>query len=253
VIDVAFSPSDIKPAPTIVVVDVLRATSTIAQALAGGYRRVLCCETLEAARALRSPARVLAGERGCVPPPGFDLGNSPAAVRRAERDELVLTTTNGCAAIVASARRSGEVVVASLLNLDAVVELVAGIGDLLVVCAGTDGRFALEDAYLAGRLVARLRGERSDAAAAARRLAMTFRSPAEALAASADAAVLRRVGLAHDIAWCARESVLDVVPRVAAVAPGIAAVEAARRSAVPIRENLYLTAEHLLDTSMRPG
>jgi 2-phosphosulfolactate phosphatase len=240
-IDVALSPADIRPAGTAVVVDVLRATSTIAQALAGGYRRVLCCETLDAALALRSPARALAGERGCVPPPGFDLGNSPAAVRRADRDELVLATTNGCPAIVRSAAGSGEVVLASLLNMDAVVEDLSDIDDVLVVCAGTDGRFALEDAYLAGRLVARLRGERSDAAVAAQRLAKTFHSPLEALAANANAAVLRREGLADDIAWCAQESVLDIVPRVTAVESGIATVEADARDRT--RSDLVAGAE----------
>jgi 2-phosphosulfolactate phosphatase len=225
VIDVALSPSDIRPAGTVVVVDVLRATSTIAQALVGGYRRVLCCRTLEAARALRSPVRALAGERGCVPPPGFDLGNSPAGVRHAEREELVLTTTNGCRAIVSAAATADAVLLVSLLNMAAIEAALANAEDVLVACAGTDGRFALEDAYLAGRLVARLDGKHTDAAVAVRRLAQTFAAPLEALAASADAAVLRKVGLEDDIAWCSQESVLDVVPRVTAIDGDVATVE----------------------------
>src|ERR671934_24199 len=64
--------------PTGIVVDVLRATSTIAQAIAAGYERVLCCAEVEDARRLRTAGVVLAGERDCVRIPGFDLGNSPA-------------------------------------------------------------------------------------------------------------------------------------------------------------------------------
>jgi 2-phosphosulfolactate phosphatase len=92
------------------------------------------------------------------------------------------------------------------------------------VCAGVDGAFALEDAYVAGRLVARLPGRRSDAARAAERLAGAYATPYEALAQSAGAARLRDVGLEGDVAFCARESVLDVVPRVTEVDEGVAVV-----------------------------
>jgi 2-phosphosulfolactate phosphatase len=209
-----------------VVVDVLRATSTVVQALAAGYRRVLCCETLAQARALRSPERLLAAERGCVRPPGFDAGNSPAALRTAEREELVLTTTNGCPAIIAAARRADEVLLACLLNLDAVVRRLP-VDDVLIVCSGTDGRFALEDAYVAGRLVERLPGPRSDAARAAERLAGTFATPFEALALSADSERLRDVGLEADIDFCARESTIEIVPRLVEAAGGVAIAEPA--------------------------
>jgi 2-phosphosulfolactate phosphatase len=222
-VDVAFLPAQARPARVAIVVDVLRATSTLAQALAAGYRRALCCERLETARVLRSPSRLLAGERGCVPPPGFDAGNSPVGLPAPGRDELVLATTNGCPAIVAAAALADEVAVACLLNLDAVAEAVAG-DDVLVVCAGVDGDFALEDAYVAGRLVARLPGRRSDAARAAERLASAYATPYEALAQSAGAGRLRDVGLEGDVAFCARESVLDVVPRVAEVEEGVAVV-----------------------------
>jgi 2-phosphosulfolactate phosphatase len=78
-VHVAFTPAETAPVPTGLVVDVLRATSTIAQALAGGYERVLCCAEIDDARALRNEIEdaVLAGARNAEPIPGFDFGNSP--------------------------------------------------------------------------------------------------------------------------------------------------------------------------------
>src|SRR5262245_16766800 len=99
-IDVAFTPASAREADVTVVIDALRATSTISEALAGGYRQVRCVATLERALGLAGEGRVLAGERRCVRPPGFDLGNSPAEVRVPRGKELVLATTNGAPAIV---------------------------------------------------------------------------------------------------------------------------------------------------------
>jgi 2-phosphosulfolactate phosphatase len=107
------------------VVDVLRATSTIVRALAVGYRRVLCVETIERALALRTSDRVLAGERGGLPPPEFDFGNSPAAIEARGAEELVLATTNGSPTIVRAAAAADTVLIGALINLEAVLERVA--------------------------------------------------------------------------------------------------------------------------------
>ena len=101
-VDVALTRADLRAADIAVVVDVLRATTTATQALAAGYRSVLCAESVELATGLRAPGRVLAGERRCVAPPGFDQGNSPREAARRRGDELVLATTNGAPAIVAA-------------------------------------------------------------------------------------------------------------------------------------------------------
>ncbi len=228
-VHVAFTPAEAMPAATGIVVDVLRATSTIAQALAGGYARVLCCAEVEEARALRAEQGngILAGERRCVRIPGFDLGNSPSEFVQAAGETLILTTTNGTRAILAAAARCERVVAASLLNLDAIVRTARRSGgDAAVYCAGVKGEFALDDAYVAGRLVQELGGEPSDAAVAAVRLARSFPSSQDALATSQSARNLLAAGLADDIAWCARESVLDVVPRFAGMAGGAAAITA---------------------------
>jgi 2-phosphosulfolactate phosphatase len=226
VIDVALTPADLRPAEIAVVIDVLRATSTATQALGADYRRVMCTETLTLALGLRAPGRVLAGERNGIKPPGFDQGNSPAETTDRRGDELVLATTNGAPAIVAAAGRAPRVILACLLNLDAVVRTLRSHeeADVQIVCSGTDGAAALEDVYVAGRLCAALAGERTDAALVAAAVARAFPTAFDALAASRDAARLRAVDLGADITACAVESVLDIVPGVIASRGGVATV-----------------------------
>jgi 2-phosphosulfolactate phosphatase len=215
-VHVAFTPAETAAAPTGIVVDVLRATSTIVQALASGYERVLCCAEVGEARALRTARGdgVLAGERLCVRIPGFDLGNSPREFTNPDGTTVILTTTNGTRAIVTAAARCERVFAGSLLNLDAVVSAAREAGDdVAVICAGVEGEFAMDDAYCAGRLVEALTGEATDAAEAAMRIARSFASPVEGLAASRSARNLEEGGLVEDVEWCARESACDVVPR----------------------------------------
>jgi 2-phosphosulfolactate phosphatase len=226
VIDVALTPADLRPADVAVVIDVLRATSTATQALAAGYRRVVCAETIELALSLKAPGRVLAGERNAVRPVGFDQGNSPREATERRGDELVLATTNGAPAIVAATQHAARVVLACLLNLEAMIQTLRmrGEADVQIVCSGTDGAVALEDVYVAGRLCSALAGERTDAALVAEATARAFATPLDALAASADAAKVRAAGLGGDIADCALHSVLDVVPTVTAAGGGVATV-----------------------------
>lgn len=216
-VHVAFTPGEQAPAPIGIVVDVLRATSTITQALASGYRRVLCCSEIDEARALAASdgSAKLAGERRLEHIPGFDFGNSPREVAGEPAAEtLILTTTNGTRLLVAAADRFERVYVGSLLNLDAVAAAARESGeDVAVLCAGVLGELALDDAYCAGRIAAALGGEPEDSAQAAIRLAASFDGALAGLAASRSAANLRRHGMDADIEWCARESVLDVVPR----------------------------------------
>jgi 2-phosphosulfolactate phosphatase len=216
-VHVAFTPGEQTPAPVGIVVDVLRATSTMTQALAAGYERVLCCAEVEEARALaqsEGPAK-LAGERRLEHIDGFDYGNSPREVAGAPGvATLILTTTNGTRLLVSAAERFERVYVGSLLNLAAVAAAARESGeDVAVLCAGVLGELALDDAYCAGRIAEELGGEPQDSAEAAIRLARSFDGPLAGLGASRSAGNLRRHGMEADIEWCARESVLDVVPR----------------------------------------
>lgn len=217
-VHVAFTPDESAAAPTGLVVDVIRATSTICQALASGYERILCAAEVEEARSLRDgDGRVtLGGERLGVRIEGFDLGNSPTEYLEPRSPVLGMSTTNGTRAIVTAAARCERVLIASLLNLDAVVSAAAGVEeDVAVFCAGVKGAFALDDAYVAGRIAELLGAERSDAAEAAVRLARSYATAEEAFRASRSGRNLINHGpeLEADIAYCARESVLDVVPQ----------------------------------------
>jgi 2-phosphosulfolactate phosphatase len=209
-VHVAFTPDQAAPAPVAIVVDVLRATSTIAQALASGFRRVLCCAEIDDARALRAelPDSLLGGERKAVRIEGFDVGASPREFLEPHAETLILSTTNGTSAILEAAERCEEVFLGSLLNLNAVAEVGRG-KDAVIVCAGFQGAFALDDAYCAGRIVQLLDAERTDAAIGAELVARAFPTAADGL----NARTYGPPGLEEDIAFCARENVLDVVPR----------------------------------------
>jgi len=209
-IDVAFTPVETAPAPLGIVVDVIRATSTIAQALAAGYERVLCCAEIDEARALRAelPSSLVGGERKAVRIEGFDVGASPREFLEARAETLILTTTNGTRAILETAKHCDDVVLGSLLNLDAVATAVGG-RDAVVACAGFQGAFALDDAYCAGRIVQLVNGSRTDAAIGSELIARAFPTALEAF----NARTYGPPGLEEDIAFCARENVLDVVPR----------------------------------------
>src|SRR3954467_2810851 len=164
-VDVAFTPDEASPAPIGVVVDVLRATSTIAQALASGYERVLCCKEIDEARALRAglPASLLGGGRKAVRVGGFDVGASPREFLEPRARTLILSTTNGTRAILETIRSCERVLLGSLLNLSAVAAAVGALRPV-VVCAGFQGGYAHDDVYCAGRIVQFHCGERQFAA-----------------------------------------------------------------------------------------
>jgi 2-phosphosulfolactate phosphatase len=213
-VHVAFTPGEAAPAAVGVVVDVLRATSTIAQALASGYERVLCCGEIEEARALRAelPDSLLGGERQAIRVEGFDVGASPREFLEARARTLILSTTNGTRAILETSRRCQRVLLGSLLNLSAVAAAAGG-HDAVVVCAGFQGGFALDDVYCAGRIVQLLGGERTHGATAAELVARAFPSALDAL----NARTYGPSGLEEDIAYCAQSDLLDVVPELAGV------------------------------------
>ena len=210
---VAFTPEEAVSAPLAVVVDVMRATSTIAQALASGYRRVLCCAEIDEARRLRAElgdTAITGGERNAERIEGFDAGASPREFLEPRAETLILSTTNGTRAIVTAAASCGEVVLGSLLNLGAVASYARSRGeDAVVLCAGYKDVFAIDDAYCAGRIVALLDAGRTDAAIAATLISERFPDPVDGI----NARTYGPPGLEDDIAWVAQVDLLDVVPR----------------------------------------
>jgi 2-phosphosulfolactate phosphatase len=221
-VHVAFTPDEVLDAPVAVVVDVMRATSTIAQALASGYERVYCCREISDALALREKLGegLLGGERKAVRIEGFDIGASPREVLEPRGETLIYSTTNGTAAVLAAAGACDRVFLGSLLNLNAVAAAVDD--DCVIVCAGFQGRFALDDAYCAGRIVDLLGGEVTDSAKASAILAGSFPTAHEALLAR----TYGPPGLEDDIRFCAQENTIDVAPRFSRMVNGAAEIAA---------------------------
>jgi 2-phosphosulfolactate phosphatase len=221
-VHVVFTPDEVLEARVAVVVDVLRATSTIAQALASGYKRIYCCREVEDALRLREQLGegFLGGERGAVRIEVFDIGASPREVLEPRSETLIYSTTNGTRAVLAAAAVCDEVLLGSLLNLSATAAAVRD--DCVIVCAGFQGQFALDDAYCAGRIVELLRGEVTDAAKASAVLARSFPTAHEALLAR----TYGPPGLEEDIKFCAQEDVVGVVPRLSRMLDSAAEISA---------------------------
>jgi 2-phosphosulfolactate phosphatase len=223
-VHVAFTPAEAAEAPVGIVVDVLRATSTIAQALASGYERVYCCREIDKARALREELGegLLGGEREAVRIEGFDVGASPREfVDEPQARSVIFSTTNGTRAILETATRCREVLLGSLLNVDAVAGAARERGeDVEIVCAGFQGQFALDDAYSAGRIVQLLDADPTDSSKAADAIARAWPDAHEALLAR----TYGPPGLEEDIAFCAQVGILDVVPRLSRMIGGAAEI-----------------------------
>lgn len=214
---------------TVVVIDVLRATTTIAYALAAGASCVVPCLEVDEARQLRArfgDDAVLGGERGGVKIEGFDFGNSPSEYTAATigGKTLIFTTTNGTRAMqtAVGARR---VLLAAFVNLSAVCDRLAGEDRIEIVCAGTNRQITREDVLLAGAIGEQLtRGKPrpvlNDQATIAleswsrfsRELAEHKIPLHETLRNSCGARNLIEIGLERDIEIAAQLDKLEVVP-----------------------------------------
>lgn len=210
----------------VLVIDVLRATSSIVTALAAGAKAVVPAATSEEAVRLTSNLEkggfVLAGERRSLKIEGFALGNSPREMtpEAVGGKTVYLATTNGTPALVA-AQGGDPVLVAAAVNFSAVADrartLFMDRSDLVIICAGRERQFAMEDAYTAGRLIKAVRrGVRkvalNDAAQVSLDLAAQQGGWQDAFAASAAARQLIEAGLKEDIAFCAQPDRASVVP-----------------------------------------
>ncbi len=210
-----------------IVIDVLQASSSIVTFLENGAEAVHPVHAVEAARKLAADRGLLLfGERGGLPLPGFDGGNSALELRDLDLHgkRLVMTTTNGTAALEQVAG-DNTVLVGCARNCTACVTAALALSarngaDLGIVCAGFSGRFALDDAVCAGLLVdtaCRLAGAQwclSDAAAAARTLYRTSGGLQDAFERSASGRRVREIGHGGDLAVCARIDASRTVPQI---------------------------------------
>ena len=195
-----------------VVIDVIRATSTIAAALAHGATGVRPVASVAEAEQLKAqrPELILAGERHGRALPGFDLGNSPRAMNAATVSgrEIILTTTNGTQAL-AACRGARAVATCSLLNLTATAERLRELGPpWIVLCAGFEGDFGLDDAIVAGALA-----EALDEPSAFTALYRSVRNDLAATLLGSNAGQeLVKIGLQDDVPFCAERDRFALVP-----------------------------------------
>ncbi len=225
-IDVHFEPAAPLPdlaGSTVVVIDVLRATSSMVEALVNGAQGVYPApsteEAIKLAASLGREDTILCGEARGLMIEGFDLGNSPRefSADRVAGKRLVMSTTNGTRAffLVEDAVR---VLTCSFMNLSAVAAAGMEADSIVVVCAGMEGLFSLDDAVCAGALVQRIRTgaevdiELNDAAMGAVEMALTFRINAHFLASTSTGQHLIEIGLREDLEACAEIDRHSVVP-----------------------------------------
>jgi 2-phosphosulfolactate phosphatase len=211
------------------VIDVLRASTSMITALGNGASEVIPVVTVEEAHARRASlggSALLAGERGGDPPEGFDLGNSPLEFTRERVDgrSVVMTTSNGTKALVA-ARPATRTGVAAFINARAAVAWAQARGtSIVLICSGEIGTLSLEDQACAGLLAARL----ADAdpaltltplAEEARRVGVAYGREMHRLAVDAPhARTLIGKGRAADVTACLTLDTSAVVPE---LVPGV--------------------------------
>ncbi len=216
--------------PICILVDVLRASSTIVTLLDKGVSVILPVGSVQQARRLaREHGYLLAGERNGLAPPNFDFGNSPAELIHTDVSGrgVVLTTRNGTAALRRLTRtRARAVLIGCIMNATACCEQALALAQqddtyLSIVCAGQKGRFVLDDGVCAGFLVenivrtVRSRGEDcllSDAALAAQKLYHSYDDILSAFRESNSGTIIIKIGQEADLSLCARPDVSQVVP-----------------------------------------
>lgn len=208
---------------TVVVIDVLRATSSIVEALVNGAQGVYPApsteEAIKLASSLGRDDTLLCGEARGLMIEGFDLGNSPRdfSAERVAGKRLVMSTTNGTPAFFL-AEDAARVLACSFMNLSAVAAEAMEADSIVVVCAGMGGLFSLDDAVCAGVLVQRIRTAAevevglNDAAMGAVEMALTFRVNAHFLASTSAGQQLIEIGFREDLDICAEVDRHSVVP-----------------------------------------
>lgn len=227
-IDVALTPGEIERKEisdkAVVVIDVLRATSTMVVGLENGCKAFIPVGTVEEAKKLvaeqRKPDFLLGGERRALRLEGFHLGNSPRDYlpEKVKDKIVVMTTTNGTAALIA-AQKAAKVFIGAFLNLSAVVTALKETKyDILIACAGEKGLFCLEDTLCAGALVKKLMEtdkevSLTDAALMAKILYTHFEDDLYGILSSCEwGRYLIGLGLEEDVRICAQVDVSRSAP-----------------------------------------
>ncbi|HAL55683.1 MAG TPA: 2-phosphosulfolactate phosphatase [Bacteroidetes bacterium] len=231
-IDLSFTPTELDELElrdrNVIVIDVLRSSTTIAVALKNGAREIIPVESIENAvkisGSLFGDVTLRGGERNGKMIQGFNLGNSPSEYSEAtvKGKSIIFCTTNGSVAMYKS-RFARNLAVASFVNLTRVVEFMRGISsDFLIVCAGranTLSSFSLEDSICAGMIVRKLAEDKSlnveltDSSLAAQALHKAYgRSILKMMRKSEHGRYLTEIGFGEDVRLCAEIDTVPVLP-----------------------------------------
>ncbi|MDX1946949.1 MAG: 2-phosphosulfolactate phosphatase [Pirellulaceae bacterium] len=229
-IEVFLLPSLVEPADlagkSVVVIDVLRATTTITHALAAGATEVVPCQEIDEAQKLAATlpgTSVTGGERGGRQIPGFDLANSPRdyTPARVGGKTVVFTTTNGTRAML-RCKLARRVLIGAFVNFSALCRELAGDPAIAIVCAGTDGQITREDVLLAGAIADEMSrlgplelNDQAEIAADAWRACVRdlTRPLGQTLRASRGGRNLIEIGQENDIDLAAQIDKFDIVPQ----------------------------------------
>jgi 2-phosphosulfolactate phosphatase len=229
-LDVFFTPNQVKPAETaarlVLIVDVLRASTTVATALGNGARTVIpvegADEVISRSKEFARSKILLAGEQKMHPIAGFDIGNSPQAFTPAvvEGKTILITTTNGTRTLL-GVQNARDIVIASYVNFSAVLAMMkvaaSSNTDIAIICAGEEGSFTLEDSACAGRFVKaipkRADIQTNDAAAASVLIEKKYGDNiAKVFKESAHGQALDAAGFGDDLTAAAQVDSYPVVP-----------------------------------------
>lgn len=221
--DVVFLPSHLTPRHiedrVVIVLDVFRATTTMAAALQAGVQEIFIYPDIESVMAAKKQMRgaLACGEQNCLKPEGFDLGNSPGDFGEEHIGKtLLMCTTNGTKAILA-ARGAARILTGAMVNGRAAAKKALETGkDVTLLCAGTNGEMALEDIIGAGMILSFLgQPERNDAAVLSQEFFWSIRNDLmRVLRSSAGAQNIIRANLAKDIDFAARINIFTAVGEV---------------------------------------
>lgn len=205
-----------------VVIDVLRASSVIITALANDTPFIIPASSIDETMELskKYPNAILAGERNAIKISGFDRGNSPLeCLAGSENRPMILSTTNGTLSI-SKVRLSHEILIASFLNINAIVDYIkeSQARHIHIACAGTNGQFSLDDYLMAGGLISKLKKdtyELDDLSVAATQLYDAHHGNLHrALENTKHYKTLQQKGFHKDLLFCLRENIFQIVPQV---------------------------------------
>lgn len=224
-IEVCFTPENMQyfdiRRSHVVVVDILRATSSICTAFANGVKTIIPVATPEEAKKAKQDGLVVAAERDGQKLDFADFGNSPFnfTAERVAGKEVAYSTTNGTRAIV-SASGALSVTIASFINISAIAKWIIAKkkGDVLVLCAGWKGKFCLEDSIFAGALAELLLENKMfytqcDSAQAAMQLWNVAKVDLPSyLELIGQRHRLKRLGLDDVLQYCFTPNTADVIP-----------------------------------------